>query len=211
MAVPSVSHPDPLRLTLMTIRHSIAPLLLFAVLAFPALAQASPDDVLRDCNADESIDEKHSDADKRAALKKMPGEMKEYTECEQVIAASLGGGKKANSSGTGGSGFGQGDGAGGIDPDTNGDGVVSGAEREAAEKRKRQLAQADTERQLGDRQTDPLQAGAADGRETANGLSLPAILALLALVLLTLGAGLYALWRRNPELLRRVPLPFRSR
>jgi hypothetical protein len=188
----------------MTLRHFIAPVFLIAVLAFPALAHASPDDVLRDCNADESIDEKHSDADKRAALKKMPGEMKEYTDCEQVIAASIGkrtGG--ANSSGPGGSG-------GSFDPDTNGDGVVSPAERDAANKRKRQLAQADTERQLGDRQTDPLKAGAVDS-DTANGLSLPAILALLALLLLTLGAGLYVLWRRNPELLRRVPLPFRSR
>jgi len=195
----------------MTFRHFIAPMLLFAVLAFPALAQASPDDVLRDCNADESVDDKHSDADKRAALKKMPGEMKEYTDCEQVIAASIGGGKNASSSGNGGSGFGEGDGAGGsFDPDTNGDGVVSPAERDAANKRKRQLAQADTERQLGDRQTDPLKAGAVDS-DTANGLSLPAILALLALLLLTLGAGLYVLWRRNPELLRRVPLPFRSR
>ncbi|HZI90161.1 MAG TPA: hypothetical protein VFD31_00870 [Thermoleophilaceae bacterium] len=186
---------------------------LFAVLAFPALAQASPDNVLRDCNADESIDEKHSDADKRAALKKMPGEMREYTDCEQVIAASIGSGKKkAESSGGGGSGFGEDDGAGGgIDPDANGDGVVSPAEREAANKRKRQLAQADTERQLGDRQTDSLKAGAVDGSDTANGLSLPAVLALVALLLLTLGAGLYVLWRRNPELLRRVPIPFRSR
>ena len=194
----------------MTIRHFIAPIFLIAVLAFPALAQASPDDVLRDCNADESIDEKHSDADKRAALKKMPGEMKEYTDCEQVIAASIGDGKKnASASGDGGSGFGEaGGGSGGsFDPDTNGDGVVDGAEREAADKRERQLAQADTERQLGDRQTDPLKAGAVDSSETANGLSLPAILALLALLLLTLGAGLYVLWRRNPELLRRVSLP----
>lgn len=200
----------------MTIRHLIAPMFLFAVLAFPALAQATPDDVLRDCNADESIDEKHSDADKRAALKKMPGEMKEYTDCEQVIAASIGSGKKkANSSGGGGSGFGEDDGTGaggsGGDIDANGDGVVSAAERDAANKRKRQLAQADTERQLGDRQTDSLKAGAADGSDTANGLSLPAVLALVALLLLTLGAGLYVLWRRNPELLRRVPIPFRSR
>lgn len=191
---------------------------LFAVLAFPALAQATPDDVLRDCNADESIDEKHSDKDKRAALKKMPGEMKEYTDCEQVIAASIGSGKKkAKSSGGGGSGFGEDDGTGAggsggdIDPDANGDGVVSAAERDAANNRKRELAQADTERQLGDRQTDALKAGAADGSDTANGLSLPAVLALVALLLLTLGAGLYVLWRRNPELLRRVPIPFRSR
>ena len=198
----------------MTFRHLITPMFLVALLAFPALAQASPDDVLRDCNADESIDEKHSDKDKRAALKQMPGEMKEYTDCEKVIAASIGSGTKAKSSG-GGSGFGEDDGgaagSGGVDPDANGDGVVSPEERAAADKRKRELVQADTERQLGDRQTDSLKAGATDGSDTANGLSLPAVLALVALLLLTLGAGLYVLWRRNPELLRRVPIPFRSR
>jgi len=198
----------------MTIRHFIAPLFLFAVLAFPALAQASPNDVLSDCNADESIDEKHSDADKRAALKKMPGEMRAYTDCESVIKASIGDGEKANASGNGG-GFGEGDGAGGsgsgFDPDTNGDGVVSPAEQKAADKRERAMAQAETERQLGDRQTDPANAGAVDSNDTAGGLSLPAILALVALVLLTLGAGLYVLWRRNPELLRRVPIPFLGR
>ena len=197
----------------MTFRHLITPMFLVALLAFPALAQATPDDVLRDCNADESIDEKHSDKDKRAALKKMPGEMKEYTDCEQVIAASIGDGKKAKASG-GGSDFGDDGGAaagsGGVDPDANGDGVVSPEEREAADKRKRELAQADTERQLGDRQTDPLKAGTVEG-DSANGLSLPAILALVALLLLAMGGGLYVLWRRNPELLRRVPIPFRGR
>ena len=200
----------------MTIRHLIAPIFLFAVLALPALAHASPDDVLRDCNQDESVDEKHSDKDKRAAIKQMPGEMKEYTDCEQVIAASIGSGSKAKSSSAG-SGFGEGGGTGGaggsgggIDPDTDGDGVVSPAEREEAEKRKRQLAQAETERQLGERQSDSLNAGAVDSGNTSNGLSTPAIMAVVALILLMLGAGLYVLWRRNPELLRRVPIPFRS-
>jgi len=191
----------------MTIRHFIAPLFLFAVLAFPALAQASPDDVLRDCNADESIDEKHSDADKRAALRKMPGEMKEYTDCEAEISSSLT--KPADDSdGGGGSAGGSG---GGFNPDTNGDGVVSPAERIAAEKRKSELAQAATERQLGDRQTDPAQAGSLESGDSTGGLSLPAILALVALLLIALGAGLYALWRRNPEFMRRVPIPFRGR
>lgn len=208
MAVPSVSQPqgpDPLRLTLMTIRHSIAPLFLFVVLAFPALAQASPDDVLRDCAADGSVDEKHSNKDKRAALRKMPGEMKEYTDCEAEISSSLT--KPADDSdGGGGSAGGSG---GGFNPDTDGDGVVSPAERIAAEKRKSELAQAATERQLGDRQTDPAQAGSLESGSTG-GLSLPAILALVALLLIALGAGLYALWRRNPEFMRRVPIPFRG-
>ena len=199
----------------MTMRHFIAPILLVFALAFPALAQATPNDVLRDCNADESIDEKHSDKDKRAAIKKMPGEMKEYTDCKNIIAASIGNGKKANASGGGGGVGDDGAGAGSFDPDTNGDGVVSAPERRAADKRERQQARADRERQLGDRQTDPVEAGAV-GNDTNNGLSLPAVLALVALVLLALGAGLYALWRRNPELLRRlslpsVPNPFRSR
>jgi len=190
----------------MTIRHSIAPLFLFVVLAFPALAQASPDDVLRDCAADGSVDGKHSNKDKRAALRKMPGEMKEYTDCEAEISSSLT--KPADDSdGGGGSAGGSG---GGFNPDTDGDGVVSPAERIAAEKRKSELAQAATERQLGDRQTDPAQAGSLESGDSTGGLSLPAILALVALLLIALGAGLYALWRRNPEFMRRVPIPFRG-
>jgi len=190
----------------MTIRHLITPLFLFAVLAFPALAQASPDDVLRDCAADGSVDEKHSNKDKRAALRKMPGEMKEYTDCEAEISSSLT--KPADDSdGGGGSAGGSG---GGFNPDTDGDGVVSPAERIAAEKRKSELAQAATERQLGDRQTDPAQAGSLESGDSTGGLSLPAILALVALLLIALGAGLYALWRRNPEFMRRVPIPFRG-
>ena len=189
----------------MTIRHFISPLFLIFVLAFPALAQASPDDVLRDCAADGSVDGKHSNKDKRAALRKMPGEMKEYTDCEAEISSSLT--KPADDSdGGGGSAGGSG---GGFNPDTNGDGVVSPAERIAAEKRKSELAQAATERQLGDRQTDPAQAGSLESGSTG-GLSLPAILALVALLLIALGAGLYALWRRNPEFMRRVPIPFRG-
>ena len=190
----------------MTIRHFISPLFLIFVLAFPALAQASPDDVLRDCAADGSVDGKHSNKDKRAALRKMPGEMKEYTDCEAEISSSLT--KPADDSdGGGGSAGGSG---GGFNPDTDGDGVVSPAERIAAEKRKSELAQAATERQLGDRQTDPAQAGSLESGDSTGGLSLPAILALVALLLIALGAGLYALWRRNPEFMRRVPIPFRG-
>jgi len=191
----------------MTIRHFISPLFLIFVLAFPALAQASPDDVLRDCAADGSVDGKHSNKDKRAALRKMPGEMKEYTDCEAEISSSLA--KRANSSG-GGEGGAAGGSGGGFNPDTDGDGVVSPAERIAAEKRKSELAQAATERQLGDRQTDPAQAGSLESGDSTGGLSLPAILALVALLLIALGAGLYALWRRNPEFMRRVPIPFRG-
>jgi hypothetical protein len=199
----------------MTMRHLLTPLFLVLALALalPALAQASPDDVLSDCNEDESIDGKHSDKDKRAAIKRMPREMREYTDCEQIIAASINDGKTATASGSGGSGGGGAGGAGGggsggsFDPDTNGDGVVSDQEQAAADKRKRQLAQAATEDQLGERQSDSAPAAALDTDDTANGMSLPAVLALVALLLLALAGGAYVLWRRNPELLRRVPLP----
>jgi len=189
----------------MTMRHLITPILLVTALAFPALAQATPDDVLSDCAVDGSVDEKHSDKDKRAALRNVPGDVKEYTDCEAEIAASIAG--KGKSSSNPGEGDGTGGSGGSFDPDTNGDGVVSPAERAAADKRERELARLDG--QLADRGVDPRDAAAFADTDAASGLSLPAILALVALSLLTLGAGLYVLWRRNPELLRRVQIPFR--
>ena len=218
VVVASVLSPDaptPLDEPLMTIRHLIAPIFILIVLAFPGMAQASADDVLRDCAEDGTVDGKYSKQEKRAALRKMPGEMKEYTDCEQEIKASIAG-AKAKSSGNGGgsdgSGFGGSGASGGrVDPDINGDGTITPPERAEATKRNRALAQADTEKQLGDRATEPKDASAFNNASTSNGLSLPAVLALIALGLLAIGGGLYLLWRRNPELLRRVPIPFRGR
>ncbi len=204
------------------VRHLFAPALILMVLAFPVAAQASPGAVVRDCAKDGSVDGKYSDKDKRAALKKIPADLNEYSDCRAAIKASIGaGGPKAGISnkppGSGGGGSGGG-GAGGGRADTNGDGKVSPAERKAADNiqvaLKRDKDRKSTESTLGDRKTDPAKVGAIDASNTSNGLPLPVILAIAALALLAAAAATLLLARRNPRVaqaLRRVPLPARFR
>lgn len=203
-------------------RHLIAPAFLLLALTVPTAVQASPDAVVRDCAEDGSVDGKHSDADKRAALKKIPADLDEYSDCRSAISGSIGaGGPKAGASKKGDSGGGAAGGSGGgptINADTNGDGKVSAAEKAAAGKTDLALKQAkerkDTEGALGDRSTDPTKVGAIDASETSNGLPAPVIASIVALALLALVAGLFFLARRNPgfaQALRRVQLPGLSR
>jgi hypothetical protein len=203
-------------------RHLIAPALLLLALALPAAVQASPDAVVRDCAEDGAVDGKYSDADKRAALKKIPADLKEYSDCSAAISGSIGaGGPKAgsaNKSGDSGGGGGSGSGGGSdtptIDADTNGDGTVTDAEKAAAGKTDLALKQdekrKDTEGSLGDRKTDPTKVGAIDASETSNGMPAPVIASIAALALLAALAALFFLARRKPgfaEAMRRVPLP----
>lgn len=58
----------------------------------PPLAQAAALDVIRDCAEDEVLDRRHSRAEKKAALRALPGDVAEYTDCRSIIAASIGGG-----------------------------------------------------------------------------------------------------------------------
>ncbi len=208
------------------VRHLFAPALILMVLAFPVAAQASPGAVVRDCAKDGSVDGKYSDKDKRAALKKIPADLNEYSDCRAAIKASIGAGgpkagisKKPPGSGGGGSGSdGSAGGSGGGQADTNGDGKVSPAERKAADNvevaLKRDKDRTNTENTLGDRKTDPGKVGAIDASNTSNGLPLPVILAIAALALLAAAAATLLLGRRSPRVanaLRRVPLPARFR
>jgi hypothetical protein len=204
-------------------RHLIAPALLLLALALPAAVQASPDAVVRDCAEDGSIDGKYSDADKRAALKKIPADLDEYSDCRAAINGAIGTGPKAGSSGKkGGSGGGaaassNGGGGGGsptIDADTNGDGKVTDAEKAAAGKTDLALKQdkkrKNTESSLGDPKTDPTKVGAIDASQTSNGVSAPVIASIAALALLAAVAAVFFLGRRKPgfaQAMRRVPVP----
>lgn len=198
-------------------RHLIAPAFLLLALALPAAVQASPDAVVRDCAEDGSVDGKYSDSEKRAALKKIPADLDEYSDCRSAISGSIGaGGPKAGSaksddSGGGGAGGGGGSGTPTIDADTNGDGTITKAEKEAAGKTdlalKNDQKRKGLEGSLGDRKTDPTKVGAIDASETSNGLPAPVIAAIAALALLALAAGMFFLARRKPgfaQAMRRV-------
>ena len=204
------------------VRHLFAPALILMVLAFPAAAaQASPGAVVRDCAEDGSVDGNYSDADKRAALKQIPADLDEYSDCRSAISGSIGpkatGSKKSGGGGgaVGNSGSG---GSGDSAADTNGDGVVTPAEKKSAKRTEVALKRDDkrkaTEVALGDPKTNPAKVGAIDASQTSNGVSLPVILAVVALALLACAAALLILGRRKPgvaQALRRVPIPGRSR
>jgi len=201
--------------------HLTAPALLLVVLALLTAgpAMASPDDVVRDCADDGFVEiDRHSRNDLRQARNRIPADLDAYSDCKAQIDEALDNpraGVALNKDGfPGGDGTGRGgsggDGSGG---DGSGSGSGSGgsgsqdepsAEEEqraaAAAERKRQLARKDTESLLGERNVKPGTAGALVEADTANGISLPLLLAIIALVLGLAAGVVVALGRRNPEL-----------
>lgn len=205
----------------MRVRHLFAPaLIVLTVLAFPVAAQASPGQVVRDCAEDGAVDGKYSNADLKAALKKIPADLDEYSDCRASISSAIGpkAGIAKKTGGGGDAGSAGGSSGGAPNPDTDGDGSVSAQERDAASATKVALKRDDkrkkTEESLGKRTVDPTRAGAVAASETSNGLPLPVILAIAALALLAVAAGLLLVGRRRPgfaQALRRVPVPGRFR
>ena len=189
-------------------RHIVALCVAFAALVLPAAAQADPDAVVRDCAADGTVDGNHSDADKKAALDRIPADVDEYSDCRSEIAASIKG-PKAGASGKGGGGG-----------DAAGAGAAGAAAHKAARARKRKAREKRlkererTEVALGDRNVDPKDPAVFEASNTSNGLPTPVLLALIALGLLGAAGGVMALGRHNRRFaatLRRVSLPFLRR
>jgi hypothetical protein len=70
------------------------------MLAAPSVAQASPQQVIRDCAQDGKLDRHYSLSDLKNAEKKLPTDVDEYTNCRDVInqAEVQGSGGKSNGS-----------------------------------------------------------------------------------------------------------------
>jgi hypothetical protein len=90
-----------------------------AVLAFafalPVAHAATPSDVVADCADDGAIDGGYTDAERRGALKEIPADLDEYSECRAMIGAGIGkagGWGEGTKDGDGGEEFGAGSGAG---------------------------------------------------------------------------------------------------
>lgn len=83
--------------------------LILALLALPALAQASGEDVIRDCSEDGTIDGSYSPGEYRDAEQNLPSDIDQYTDCRDLIAQGKPGNRKAGSGagGLGGGGAGQ--------------------------------------------------------------------------------------------------------
>lgn len=62
--------------------------LVFTVLVcllLPATGPAAPRDVIRDCTDNGRIDSRHSQGDYSGALRRLPSDVDEYTECRRII------------------------------------------------------------------------------------------------------------------------------
>lgn len=92
-------------------RHRLATVLaalIVALLVLPAFAQASGEDVIRDCNEDGSVDGNYSQGEYQDAQDNLPTDIDQYGDCRDVIAQAQADGSrsKKRSSGSGGSGGG---------------------------------------------------------------------------------------------------------
>jgi hypothetical protein len=173
-----------------------------AVLALPAPAFASADQVIRDCARDGKLDQKYSNSELRRARNNLPADLDEYSDCRDVIAAAI----------KGGSDKGLGAGSPGV-----------GATNPAAEAAAQALDQGDLAAltsgkgpapavDVGGTSLKPDSSGFFNLGGAANQVPLPLLLALILLSLFALASGLGALRERVPALagmpfLSKIPAP----
>jgi hypothetical protein len=178
------------------VRHLFAVTLL-AMLALPASANASADQVVRDCVYDGKLDHHYSNAELRRARDHLPSDADEYSDCRDVIAAAIKGGSD-RSGGAGSPGIGATDPAG-------------EASAQAAD-------QSDLAAIAGSEKVPPLDVGGQTLKPddsgffnlggAANEVPLPLLIALLLLCAMALATGFGSARERVPALAR---IPFLSK
>jgi hypothetical protein len=178
-------------------------LVAFCALGAPA-AQANYRDVIKDCAQDGTLDKKYSDADLMKAKKNLPADVKEYSDCSEVIAAAIGGAGKH--SGGGGNGGGASGGGGGAN---TGGPPAAQAARSKDHNDLNKIVHGGAHKpkvKVGDHVVTPGKNGLFSTTSAENGLPLPLLLALIAMAIVALGGGLYALRKRIPALAK-IPFP----
>jgi len=190
------------------IRHLLLPTA-FVVLAIlmPAQATASVLAVEQDCADSDTFERKHSEADLRAALGQIQADLAEYGTCRQMINAALAAMTKDQASKDSGDG-----GPGAAAADIDGDGVVT-PEEKAVAARKAKAKQKQRNQEIAAVSDELVQddVAVATGDDDSGGMSLPLILAIVALICAGIGGGLWYAAKRNPAFanaLRRVSPPF---
>ena len=165
-----------------------------ALFALPAMAQASPEQVIRDCAKDGKLDQHYSLSDLKKAEKKLPTDVDEYTNCRDVInqAEVQGSGGDAHGSSHGPASGGGGSGGGG-----NGS-APSAKDVQALNNAKSGGGQAPAFSLHGEKVV-PGSGGVFKTAGAANDVPTPVLLALIALGALTAAGGIVALRRRFPE------------
>jgi hypothetical protein len=166
-----------------------------ALLANPAVAQASPQGVINDCAKDGKLDHQYSLSDLKKAEQQLPTDVDEYTNCRDVInqaEVSASGGHSKGSTHGALSGAGPGSGGGG-------NAAASPSDVKAlAHATGRSSGKAPT-LSVGGQDVTPGSPGVLKSAASANTLPTPVLLALIAVALLTAAGGGLAIARRFPE------------
>jgi hypothetical protein len=182
--------------------HLLILIAMMATLALPATAAADPDAVIRDCSVDGKLDGKYSKQDLRQALENLPSDLREYSDCAEIIGAGIGSGAGGNGSKANSAAARAAAAAAGGSELSSRAGDQEDLNRIAADHRRPDGIQIDGER------VTPGSDGLFDAASASNGMPLPLLLALVGLGLLALAGGAVALRSRVPALAR---VSFRQR
>ena len=210
-------------------RHRLVPIiaaLFVAFLAMPALAQASGEDVIRDCYDDGHIDGNYSQGDYEDAQDNMPSDIDQYSDCRDTIAQARADGSRGRKGSGGGGGGTNGGGTGG------GSGVPTGESRRGGSPKPYEgdpkletKSGAYAPSQDDKAAYDAARSQAAQGGALPDGLAIPAagdftpanantlpfpvVLAIAAIALLVAATTALVARKRLPVLNRVVPSRFR--
>ena len=168
-----------------------------ALIALPAPAFASADQVVRDCVYDGKLDHHYSNAELRHARDHMPSDADEYSDCRDVIAAAIKGGSDRS--------------GGKASPGIAATNPAGEAAAEAAD-------QSDLASIAGSKKAPKLDVGGQDLKPdssgffnlggAANQVPVPLLIALLLLCMMALATGFGSIRERVPALAR---IPFLSK
>lgn len=168
-------------------------LLALIALAMPGLAQASGNDVIRDCAQDGDLDKQYSDEELEEANRNMPSDIDQYSDCRDVIAQAQGGGRGSTGGGgaSAGGGGGSSDGGASNGGATAGDSPGQGATPDDASALGVRRDQA--EAGVAPDTSAATAAGADVGEDDGGGLPTAALVAIAILGLSAIAGGVYLL------------------
>ncbi|HEX6652047.1 MAG TPA: hypothetical protein VF072_04840 [Thermoleophilaceae bacterium] len=178
-------------------RHLLLVTCALAVLVLPAPANASANQVLRDCIYDGKLDHHYSNAELRRARDHMPSDADEYSDCRDIIAAAIKGGSDR-------SGGKASPGIAATDP------VAEAAAQQTDQSDLAAIANSDKTPKLdvGGQNLKPDSSGFFNLGGAANQVPVPLLIALVLLCMTALATGLGSIRERVPALAR---IPFLSK
>jgi hypothetical protein len=172
------------------------------LLALPANAFASADQVIRDCARDGKLDHNYSNSELRKARNNLPSDLDEYSDCRDVIASAIKGGSNRGL-GAGSPGVAATDPAGEAAAQTQDQNDLAAIATGKGEK---------PSVNVGGTKLQPDSSGFFNVGGAANEVPLPLLLALILLSLFALASALGAVRDRVPALasvplLSKIPTP----